>query len=213
MADETIYADENASDIYRLINDHVGQPDWPQERNGVGCRTNAFDLLTADCRDTTGDWSFIKSFLRFDLSGLSPAGSWDSAKIHIMAVSSKFGAGDIVLTKGYQNNPVVVGDWANHLATVGEISRRAIADWTQNVYLVFTLNAAGDLWVAEKLGSMMLVCMRLSFDYEDDEAGCTGDGGTANFTIPLPASPEFSPKLVLENFTISKPKSRAFIFS
>ncbi|GAJ10450.1 unnamed protein product, partial [marine sediment metagenome] len=150
------------------------------------------------------------------LSGLSPAGSWDVAKICLYGQSSKFGGGDIVLTKGYQGNPVVTGNWATHLATEGEISRRAIADWVQNVYLVFTLNSAGDLWVAEKLGNILKICVRQSYDYEDDEAGATNGGaggGTGNFSIPYPASPEISPKLVLENFTISKPKSRAFILA
>lgn len=212
MADETIYADENASDIYRLVNGHVGQPDWTQERNGVGCSTVAGSYVTVDCRDTGGDWSFLKSFLRFDLSSLS-GGSWDSAKIHIKGYSSKMGDGDIVLTKGYQGNPVVTANWSTHLATEGEISRRAIADWVQNVYLVFTLNATGDLWVAEKLGNILKICLRQSYDYEDDEASATDDGGNANFFIPYPASPEVSPKLVLENFSISKAKSRAFILA
>ncbi len=211
MADQTIYASVNSGGIYRLINDHVGQPNWTQERNGVNCRTNAFAQVTIDCRDTTGDWSFIKSFLRFDLSSLDPSGVFSAAAIHIYASSSKFGSGDVVLTKGYQNNPVVVGDWANHLATTGEIARATILSWIQNSYHVFTLNADGEQWVTDNLGGTLLVCMRHSYDYEDDQASATGDGGNANYTIPIPAQPQFTPKLILTDYVEPKGRSKVII--
>lgn len=210
MADYTKAADTQAGTYYRLICDNIGVADWDTMRNGFGRRLNA-SHITVDCRDTVGDWSFQKSFLKFDLSDIGGSPTFDEARIYFYWGNTRTSAGHICLTAGYQSVPLVVDDWLTHVDTFIELAPRLeIATLNINDWFYFTLDVYGAAWVLLKAGGTMKICLRHSFDVDNDEASATGDGGMWD-SQALPGG-GYAPYLKLINYEVHGVMDQ-FIFS
>ncbi|KKK64347.1 hypothetical protein LCGC14_2985130, partial [marine sediment metagenome] len=87
---------------------------WPQDRDGLGAtligltQTNPDYLSGAREDNMASDWCY-RSFLFFDLSAL--AGAVINTATLRLYVYSKDGSRDIVVTLGYQSDPVVAADF------------------------------------------------------------------------------------------------------
>jgi hypothetical protein len=139
--------------------------DWTSLRNGWNLGVNATNYLSIDSR-YNGARYMAKTFVQFDLSGISPSCHFTSITLSLYGYS-KFGTGWVYLLKGYHSNPMVTANWATHMAATPVLSSIHVPDIKLGDWNYLTLDVEGETWFRENCGGTLRFCFRHHSDYHD----------------------------------------------
>ena len=193
---------------------------WSTCRNGFGLEVkgpedyNPFypiaNLLDA-AEQLTATYSIFRAFLFFNL--VPYAGyTINSATLKFWVLYKANGSASypyIQVCKGFQSNPVVVGDWADHTNQNEVLGQKETYDFGTGSYQELLLNGDGLAWVISKLGAVCKFCIKHQHDNENHELGAAHDNGIAFYHLAQGSA--YTPQLVLDYTAIVAHSKAVFI--
>jgi len=190
-----------------------GSTDWDIVRNGQSPTCNTTTPLVAGVALTIYSLIFTiwRAFMWFDLSDIPFGVSIPNASLKLYSKSVLNSLmHDIVITKGYQSDPVVIGDFDlvapyTQRDEVTDRGRRNAGDFKPiGAYFETTLNAAGLSMVEAACGGTLLICLRSSWDVEDTP-DLVQNIGSSYVSFGLPTTEGQEPYLLIPEYSIDYP--------
>lgn len=162
--------------------DDGGNTNWTLVRNGQYSPViyphgfgGTYYWLRPGAWQTTSSYQYTiqRGFLQFDLSAIPPGSKANSAALKIYA-GARMGvsATKVIITKGYQSDPLVVGDfdiaspWTQRDETTDRGSKKQ-GDFTLGQYNTIDFNSSGLGMIGQAMGGTLKVCIRFQTDIED----------------------------------------------
>lgn len=176
--------------------------DWTTVRNGASLTViiptgTSPNYLQGVRTDLTATFFMYRSFIFFDTSSVGAGRVIVSAVLSLNVYSKDnddLVRPNIYITKGYQSDPVVTGDWAGQTAEVTDLGHIDLGDVATGQYNDISLNAAGLAWI-NKTG-ITKFCMREDRDLSDEGPLAVSDNGLYYWMTQKGSG--YEPKLTIE---------------
>lgn len=201
MAEQSIYANLDNNDSYRIKSSHGT---WANARTGTGLSVIAD--LEISTYFSVSYW-ISRGFLSFDVPDFSPVPP-KSAVLRIRPwtiYENSAVSPNLIMTKGFHSNPLVIANWAPQTEETENFGQLSMVGFEEQTYQYIPFNASGLTLIESAYGSTLKLCLRCQADVDNDPP-VTG-GHRISYGTPSSDEPH-KPLLVL---TFGAARSQGYI--